>query len=188
MDDTALAVILNSGSRMLPPAGQDAAAADYARTAPSCHLFRCDHQRMGLLRSRRLAIAGMTAMLSLGTRLWELDGWHWGFQCESATCHSDTHSAAEGNVSRTLQVTGTYFCDRSSWRVGPDWRDKLIPQGGLISSPCVALKLLFTILSFHIVCMYFLYVGLPICSSFLHTWPVLSSLIRIYLKTLILCK
>lgn len=72
-----------------------------------------------LLRRWRLGIAGMTAMLLLGTLLWELDGSHWGFQCESAACHSETHSAAEGNVSRTLQVTGTYFCNRSSWRVGP---------------------------------------------------------------------
>lgn len=110
--------ILSSNSRMPPPTGKDAPAADFASTAPSCHLFPCDLQRPGLSHRPRLGIAGMTAMLSLGTLLWELDGWHWGFQCESATCHSDTHSTAEGNVSRTLQATGTNFCD-GSWRVGP---------------------------------------------------------------------
>lgn len=144
--DTTLVSIFNSRSRMSSPAGVDTTAADYASTTPSCHLFCYDLQRLGLSRLRRLGIAGMTTMLSLGTLLWELDGWHWGFQCKSATCHSDTHSAAEGNVSRTLQVTGTHFCDRSSWRAR---RDKWIPQGGLIFSPCVV-TFLFTILSFHI--------------------------------------
>lgn len=84
-----------------PPAGQEAAVANYAGTAPSSHPLPCDLQRLGLSRRRHLGIAGMTAMLSPSTLLWELDGGHWGFQCESATCHSDTHSAAEGNVSRT---------------------------------------------------------------------------------------